>query len=197
MRRLRLFAIVGVATVCSAGVALATHVPQVDPATVPEGFLAAHNEVEGIRFSSIERAVEDGKADVFIQHARLDPNAATPWHTRPGPVFVEVVQGSLTYEDAEHGKCRRLKYKAGEGFFDRGGGHVHRAVAGAAGAHFYPVYVLPPGSETHVVPAESPEECTPGGGNDDPSDKSDDHDNHHHDHHDDDDDDRGGKSTDH
>jgi hypothetical protein len=172
MRRLRLFAIVGVATVCSAGVALATHVPQVDPATVPEGFLAAHNEVEGIRMSSIERAVEDGKADVFIQHARLDPNAATPWHTHPALG----TSAACT--------CRALR---GEGFFDRGGGHVHRAVAGAAGAHFYPVYVLPPGSETHVVPAEAPEECTPGGGSDDPSDKSDDHDNHHHDHHDDDD----------
>jgi hypothetical protein len=61
MRRMRLFAIVGVATICSAGVALATHVPQVDPATVPTGFLAAHNKVDGIRISSIERAVEDGK----------------------------------------------------------------------------------------------------------------------------------------
>jgi hypothetical protein len=141
MRRLRLFAIVGVATVCSAGVALATHVPQVDPATVPEGFLAAHNEVEGIRMSSIERAVEDGKADVFIQHARLDPNAATPWHTHPALG----TSAACT--------CRALR---GEGFFDRGGGHVHRAVAGAAGAHFYPVYVLPPGSETHVAPPRRP-----------------------------------------
>jgi hypothetical protein len=178
MRRMRLFAIVGVATVCSAGVALATHVPQVDPATVPTGFLAAHNKVEGIRISSIEQAVEDGKADVFIQHVRFVANQDTGWHTHPGPVFVEVVKGSLTYEDAHHGKCRRLPYEAGEGFFDQGGGHVHRAVAGAAGADFYPVYVLPPGSASHLIPAEAPEECMPGGGSDDHSDKSDDHDDH-------------------
>jgi hypothetical protein len=196
MRRTRLFAVVGVATVCSAGVALAAHVPQVDPATVPTGFLAAHNKVEGIRISSLARAVEHGKADVFIQHVRLGPNEATGWHTHPGPVFVEVVAGSLTYEDVSHGRCRRVTYDAGEGFFDRGGGHVHRAIAGPAiagpgedeefGADFYPVYVLPPGSETHLIPAATaPEECTPGGGSDDPSDKSDD------------DPDKEGKPTDH
>jgi hypothetical protein len=181
MRRARLIAIAGVATVCCAGVALAAHVPQVDPATVPTGFLAAHNKVEGIRISALAQAVQHGKADVFIQHARLGPNEATAWHTHPGPVFVEVVAGSLTYEDASHGKCRRLTYTAGEGFFDRGGGHVHRAIAGpeiraGVGADFYPVFVLPPGSENHLIPATAPEECTPGGGTGHPSNMKDDDD---------------------
>jgi hypothetical protein len=179
MRRTRLIAIAGVATVCSAGVALAAHVTQVDPATVPTGFLAAHNKVEGIRISSIAQAVKHGKADVFIQHARLAANEATPWHTHPGPVFVEVVKGSLIYEDAHHGKCRRLTYEAGEGFFDQGGGHVHRAVAGTAGADFYPVFVLPPGSETHIIPVTTaPEECT----TEREDDHGDDHNGHDHDH---------------
>ena len=141
------------------GVALAAHVSQVDPATVPTGFLAAHNEVEGIQLSSLARAVQTRKADVFVQHARLGANEATGWHTHPGPVFVEVVRGSVTYEDAAHGKCRRATYTAGEGFFDPGFGHVHRAFAGAHGADFYPVYVLPPGSENHLIPAAAPEEC--------------------------------------
>ena len=171
MRRLRLFAIVGVATVCSAGVALATHVPQVDPATVPEGFLAAHNEVEGIRMSSIERAVEDGKADVFIQHARLDPNAATPWHTHPALYFSRL----------------HLPCSAGRGLLrSRGWPRPPRRRWSSRGT-------LLPGLRAAArfrdprSPAEAPEECTPGGGSDNPSDKSDDHDNHHHDHHDDDD----------
>jgi hypothetical protein len=156
----RTLAVAGVLTVGGASAALASHVTQVDPATVPTGFLAAHNEVDGIRVSSIARAVRRGKADVFIQHARLAAGEATPWHTHPGPVFVEVVRGSLTYEDARGGKCRRLTYGAGEGFFDRGFGHIHRAVAGSQGADFYPVYVLPPGSQTHLIPGTAPEECT-------------------------------------
>jgi hypothetical protein len=58
------------ATFCSAGVALAEHVSQVDPAMVPTGFLAAHNQVENIRISSLARAVERGDADVFIARRR-------------------------------------------------------------------------------------------------------------------------------
>jgi hypothetical protein len=148
-----------VAAVCSAGVAFAAHVSQVDPATVPTGFLAAHNKVENIRISSLARAVERGDADVFIQHARLGANEATGWHTHPGGVFVEVVGGSLTYEDVTRGKCTRVTYQAGEGFFDPGFGHVHRAIAGPSGADFYPVYVLPPDSTNHVIPATAPQKC--------------------------------------
>lgn len=160
MRFKRAFAVAGILTVAGSGAALASHVMQVDPTTVPTGFLAAHNKVEGIRVSSIARAVDDGRADVFIQHARLAANEATGWHTHPGPAIVEVVRGSVTYEDAQHGECRRVTYDAGEGFFDRGFGHVHRAIAGPDGADFYPVYVLPSGSETHIIPATAPEECT-------------------------------------
>jgi hypothetical protein len=173
MKRKQILAVAGVVTVCGAGAALASHVTQVDPATVPTGFLATHNQVDGIRMSSVARAVDRGRADVFIQHVRLAPGEATPWHTHPGPVFVEVVKGSLTYEDAEHGDCRELPYEAGRGFFDRGFGHVHRVVAGSSGAEFYPVYVLPPGSAAHIISATAPEECADGGAHDDDSDESD------------------------
>jgi len=161
MRLKRTLAVAGVLSVGGAGAALASHVTQVDPATVPTGFLAAHSKVEGIRISSLARAVKHGRADVFIQHARLGANEATGWHTHPGPVLVEVVRGSVIFEEAAHGECRQTTYDAGEGFFDPGFGHVHRAIAGSAGADFYPVFVLPPGSESHLIPAPAPEECTP------------------------------------
>jgi quercetin dioxygenase-like cupin family protein len=157
----RTLAVAGVLSVGGAGAALASHVTQVDPATVPTGFLAAHNKVEGIRISGIARAVKHGRADVFVQHVQLAPKEATGWHTHPGPVLVHVVRGSVTYEDAAHGECERKTYDAGEGFFDPGFGHVHRAIAGPAGADFYPVFVLPPGSQSHLIPAPAPEECTP------------------------------------
>jgi hypothetical protein len=115
----RMLAIAGVVTVAGAGAAFATHVTQVDPATVPTGFLAAHNEVEGIRIVSLAQAVDDGEADVFVQHVRFTANQDTGWHSHPGPVFVQVVKGSLIYEDALRGKCRRITYTAGQGFFDR------------------------------------------------------------------------------
>jgi hypothetical protein len=174
MNRTRMLVIVGLATVCGAGAAFASHVSEVDPATVPTGTLAAHNTVDGIRISSIARAVDDGKADVFIAHARFAPGQDTGWHTHPGPVFVQVVKGSLTYQDARHGDCLEVTYKAGQGFFDRGHGLVHRAVAGTSGAEFYPVFVLPPGSAAHIIPATAPEECSAGGEGDEDSDDHDD-----------------------
>lgn len=159
MRLNRVLAVAGVLTVGGAGAALAAHVQQVDPATVPTGFLAAHNKVQGIEISSLARAVKHGRADVFVQHLRFGANEVTGWHTHPGPVFVQVVRGSVTYEDSAHGACRRATYRAGEGFFDRSD-HVHRAIAGPHGADTYPVYVLPPGSETQVMAAPAPHACT-------------------------------------
>jgi quercetin dioxygenase-like cupin family protein len=152
-------ALAGVALLAGSGAAMASHVPQLDPATVPTGFLAAHNSVANIRVSAVARAVKKGRADVFVQHVRLDPSIPTPWHTHPGPAIVTVAQGTLTYEDAVAGRCRHATYVAGQGFFDRGFGHVHRAVAGREGADFYVTYILPSGSPTHVIPASPPTAC--------------------------------------
>jgi quercetin dioxygenase-like cupin family protein len=141
------------------GVALAGHVKEVDPATVPTGFLAAHNAVRNMQVSAIARAVEHHRADVFVQHVRLGASEATGWHTHPGPAIVTVVKGTLTYEDSAHRRCRDVTYIPGEGFVDRGFGHVHRAIAGPEGTDFYVVYILPPGSENHVIPADPLPEC--------------------------------------
>jgi quercetin dioxygenase-like cupin family protein len=144
-----------VAALTGGGIALAAHVTQVDPATVPTGFLAAHNSISDVPVGPFKRAVKRGGADFFVQHVRLGTNASTGWHTHPGPAFVTVVKGDLIYEDA----CRRAKYGPGQGFVDRGFGHVHRAVAGKDGVDFYVTYVLPPGSETHVIAANEPADC--------------------------------------
>jgi hypothetical protein len=146
----------------AAGTALASHVTQTDPATVPTGFLVAHNSIGDVPVSALARAVKPDGADVFVQHVRLGSNAPTAWHTHPGPALVTVVAGKLTYEDAMSNRCHQVSYDAGEGFVDSGFGHVHRASAGPAGADFYVVYLLPPGSETHVIPTDAPAACVGG-----------------------------------
>lgn len=155
-----IWAVAAITALAAAGAAIASHVTQVDPATVPTGFLAAHNRIGDVPVSALARAVNPDGADVFVQHVRLGANAPTGWHTHPGPALVTVVKGSLTYEDAEAKTCNRITYAAGEGFVDRGFGHVHRAVAGADGVDFYVVYLLPPGTATHVIPASAPAECS-------------------------------------
>ena len=80
----------------------------------------------------------------------------------PGPAIVTVVgpTSALTYEDESANQCRRVTYVGGQGFVDRGFGHVHRAVAGPNGADFYVTYLLPPGSESHVISATVPDACS-------------------------------------
>jgi quercetin dioxygenase-like cupin family protein len=155
MRYKWISALVAISALAGAGAAVASHVTEVDPATVPTGFLAAHNAIEKVPVSALARAVKPNGADVFIQHVRLGANAATGWHTHPGPAFVTIVKGELTYEDA----CSRVLYAPGRGFVDRGFGHVHRAIAGPDGVDFYVAYVLPRGSTTHVIPASAPSTC--------------------------------------
>jgi hypothetical protein len=149
-----------VTSLIGGGVAVASHVTQLDPATVPTGFFAAHNSIGDVPVSAIARAVNPDGTDMFVQHVRLGAGMPTGWHTHPGPALVAVVKGSLTYEDAMANTCRRITYDAGQGFTDRGFGHVHRAIAGVDGADFYVVYLLPPESPTHVIPATAPEECS-------------------------------------
>jgi len=160
MKRL-IFILPAAVALAVVGVAVASHVTPVDPATVPTGFLVAHNSIGDVPVSALVRAVTPDGADVFIQHVRLGANGATGWHTHPGPAIVTVVQGAVTYEDAAANSCHDATYTAGQGFVDRGFGHVHRAIAGADGVDFYVVYILPPGSPTHVILTSPPEACTP------------------------------------
>jgi hypothetical protein len=160
MRLKRVIAVAVAAGACggAAGVALAGH-PRVDPATVPTGFLTAHHAINNIPVSAIHRAVQGRRTDVFIQHARLNANQATPYHTHPGPALVTVVSGSLIYQESRGRRCRSKTYPAGTGFADRGFGHVHRAVAGPQGADFYVVYLLPRRAAAHLIEAPAPRGC--------------------------------------
>lgn len=156
--------VVGAALILGSGVALAGHVTQLDPTLIPTGFFVTHNSVAEFPVAPIARAAKAGGADVFVQHARLTaegtPGGSTGWHTHPGPVIVTVVKGSLIYEDAGPNACRRRTYGEGFGFVDPGFGHVHRAHGGPSGVDFYAVYILPPGSASHLISADPPEECT-------------------------------------
>jgi quercetin dioxygenase-like cupin family protein len=161
MRKLLIMA--AVTAVVGGGVAVAGHVTTLDPATVPTGFFVAHNRIADVPVSAFARAYAADGAEVTVQHIRLAPNQGIPWHTHPGPVFVLMAKGAFIYEYAQGSKCISVTYTAGEGFVDPGFGHVHQATAGPEGAEIYAVYVLPPGSENHLIPitGDPPTACSP------------------------------------
>lgn len=143
----------------SVSVAIAAHVAQVDPATVPVGFLATHSDVSNFDIAPLARAVKKHRADVFVWHLRLAPNSSLGWHTHPGPAIVTVVKGSLGYQTEVQGKCVTTWYEAGTGFMDPGFGQVHRAVSRGDGFDAYTTFVLPSGSSSHAIAADPPEAC--------------------------------------
>jgi hypothetical protein len=157
--RKQILAVAVITALAAAGIAVASHVTEVDPGTVPTGFLAAHNRVAEVPVSAFARAAAADGAEVTVQHIRLAANQAIPWHTHPGPVYVLVERGAFTYERAQGSKCLRTTYEANTGFVDPGFGHVHQANAGAAGAEIYAVYVLPPGSANHLIPTAPDPAC--------------------------------------
>jgi hypothetical protein len=142
------------------GVAGASHVPVIDPALVPPGFLAAHVDVADFQISPFARAIQDHRADVFVQHFQVAPNGALPWHTHPGPAIVAVVRGELGYQQEVNGECVTTWYPAGTGFVDPGFGHVHRGLGGPEGFDAYTTFVIPSGSPSQTIPAPAPEACS-------------------------------------
>jgi hypothetical protein len=159
LKRFLIGGVVAAVGATSASLALANHVPQVDPTTVPPGFLATHNQITDIPNRVLVRWAERQQMQGYIQHLQLEPNADLPWHTHPGPVFVMVVKGTLIFEEAHKGDCEQRVYAAGTGFVDRGFGHVHRAIGGPEGADFYATFLLPKRAETQTTLAEAPRAC--------------------------------------
>jgi quercetin dioxygenase-like cupin family protein len=84
----------------------------------------------------------------------IQPGAQFPWHSHPGPVFVNVAQGALTFVDTD---CGERAYPAGTAFVDAGHGHVHSAYNGTGGvtvivATFYEISADGP----LLIPANTP-----------------------------------------
>ena len=68
------------------------------------------------------------KTDVDIvvrQHDYL-PGSYTGWHAHPGPVFVTVVKGTLTFYEADDPTCSPTVVTEGHGYVDTGHGHIGR-----------------------------------------------------------------------
>jgi hypothetical protein len=142
VRPRHVLAIAGAAALSAAAVAIAAH-KKVDPSTVPVGFFTAHSQMSSIPASAVQRVLKKGKADAFLEHARMDPGEATRFVTHPGPVFVMVAKGSVSNEEVVDGDCRRKTYIQDRGFVTRGIRTPHRMTPGAQGAELYLFFLAP------------------------------------------------------
>jgi quercetin dioxygenase-like cupin family protein len=71
------------------------------------------------------RIVAEKPADVYVVTSTVEPGGHSGWHTHPGPSLVLVKAGVATVYDGGDPHCTPATYRAGSGFIDAGGAHVH------------------------------------------------------------------------
>ena len=72
------------------------------------------------------RAHSTEPVDIVVRQHDYDPHSTTGWHTHPGPVFITVTKGQLTYYELNDPTCTPHVVTAGQGVVDSGGGHIVR-----------------------------------------------------------------------
>ena len=64
--------------------------------------------------------------DVAVQTIVFQPGGQSGWHSHPGPVFILVVEGTMTFYEGDDPNCRPIVRTAGHGYLDTGD-HPHIA----------------------------------------------------------------------
>jgi cupin domain len=68
--------------------------------------------------------------DMVVRYHDYAVNGSTGWHQHPGPVFITVLSGALTFYDYDDPACKGKVVKAGQGYVDTGHGHIARNESG-------------------------------------------------------------------
>ena len=68
--------------------------------------------------------------DVVVRQHDYVAGGSTGWHTHPGPVFITVKTGQLTFYEVDDPTCTPTIVNEGEGYVDDGHGHIARNESG-------------------------------------------------------------------
>ncbi|HEX6626817.1 MAG TPA: cupin domain-containing protein, partial [Gemmatimonadaceae bacterium] len=83
--------------------------------------------------------------DIAVQSITFQPGGQSGWHTHPGPVFIQVVSGTMTFYKSDDPTCTPIVRTAGQGYLDVGE-HPHIARnETTAKAENVVTYFAPPG----------------------------------------------------
>ena len=68
--------------------------------------------------------------DMVVRTLDYLPGSTTGWHTHPGPVFINVISGTVTFYELDDPTCTPKVVTAGQGYVDTGHGHIGRNETG-------------------------------------------------------------------
>ena len=94
--------------------------------------------------------------DIVVRQHNYAIGSNTGWHTHPGPIFITVTIGQLTYYEADDPTCSPHIVTAGHGFVDTGGGHIVRNESGAIAQDVSVIMAPVGGAFRGELPAPNP-----------------------------------------
>ena len=88
--------------------------------------------------------------DVAVQTVLFQPAGQSGWHSHPGPVFIQVVYGTLAFYESDDPTCTAIIRTKGQGYLDLGE-HAHIARNETADtARTVVTYFAPPGADLKI-----------------------------------------------
>jgi hypothetical protein len=94
--------------------------------------LLARGTYDSFKVRSFPQGPDDFKAeakaptDIVVRRHAYAAGSSTGWHTHPGPVFITVLEGEITFYEYDDPTCTGIVKRAGEGYVDAGRGHIAR-----------------------------------------------------------------------
>jgi hypothetical protein len=114
----------------SVGVTMASPPSGVTPTVLARGTYDAF-KVKSSPDSPVDfKAKAKSPIDIVVRRHDYAVGSTTGWHTHPGPVFITVTVGQLTYYERDDPTCTGHVVSAGHGFVDNGRGHIVRNESG-------------------------------------------------------------------
>ena len=96
--------------------------------------------------------------DIAVQRIVFQAGGQSGWHRHPGPVFIEVVSGTMTFYMSDDPTCTPMVRSAGQGYLDVGEhAHIARNESGAPAENIV-VYLAPQGAALRID-APDPGNC--------------------------------------
>jgi Uncharacterized conserved protein, contains double-stranded beta-helix domain len=94
--------------------------------------------------------VDTDPLDVAVQTIVFAAGSSSGWHMHPGPVFIMVTQGQMTFYEADDPTCTPVVRSAGQGYLDSGDhGHIARNETQAEARNVV-TYLAPPGAALRI-----------------------------------------------
>jgi quercetin dioxygenase-like cupin family protein len=69
--------------------------------------------------------------DIVVRTHDYAPGSSTGWHSHPGPVFITIIDGQVTFYERDDPTCTPKVVAKGQGYVDTGKGHIGRNESGA------------------------------------------------------------------